>query len=51
MLGSGIVFLRLFSTPVVVLNTAKVAQDLFEKRSNRYSARSVSLIVLAYDFC
>ncbi|EKM55820.1 uncharacterized protein PHACADRAFT_209340 [Phanerochaete carnosa HHB-10118-sp] len=36
---SDVIFLRFFGAPVVVLNSAKAALDLFEKRSTIYSDR------------
>jgi len=34
-----LIFIRMFSTPVLVVNSAKAARDLMEKRSNKYSDR------------
>ncbi|KAH9834632.1 uncharacterized protein C8Q71DRAFT_859598 [Rhodofomes roseus] len=38
-----IIFLRMFNTPVLVLNSAKAARDLLEKRSTKYSDRPYSI--------
>lgn len=38
---SDVVSLRFLGTPVIVLNSVKPANDLFEKRSAIYSDRSV----------
>ena len=38
-LDSDIIYLELFGIPVVVLNSAKAAHDLLEKRSSIYSDR------------
>lgn len=37
--GTDILYLRLLGTPLIVLNTVKASQDLFEKRTNLYSDR------------
>ncbi|TFY58716.1 hypothetical protein EVJ58_g6245 [Rhodofomes roseus] len=38
-----VIFLRMFNTPVLVLNSAKAARDLLEKRSTKYSDRPYSI--------
>nr|BAL05104.1 cytochrome P450 [Phanerodontia chrysosporium] len=42
--GSDIIYLNLAGTPVVVLNSAKAAKDLLEKRSSIYSDRPVTVM-------
>ncbi|TFY60480.1 hypothetical protein EVJ58_g5129 [Rhodofomes roseus] len=37
-----IIFLQMFATPVLVLNSAKAVRDLLEKRSTKYSDRPYS---------
>ena len=39
--GSDIIYLNLAGTPVIVVNTAEAAHELFEKRSSFYSDRFV----------
>ena len=39
MVDSDLIYLQLFGTPIVVVNSAKAAHELFEKRSSIYSDR------------
>lgn len=45
--GSPIISLNLSGTPFIVLNTAKVAQDLMEKRSSLYTDRYVHMFIVS----
>ena len=40
----GYIFLKIFGNPYLVVNSPKAAMDLFEKRSNIYSDRPVSIM-------
>lgn len=42
-LDSDIIYFRPFGTPVIILNSAKAAYDLFERRSALYSDRCVDV--------
>ncbi|KAJ3530716.1 hypothetical protein NM688_g7671 [Phlebia brevispora] len=53
--GSAILYLNLLGTPIVILNAAKHATELFEKRSSLYSDRGQStmlneLVGWGFDF-
>ncbi|KDQ57129.1 hypothetical protein JAAARDRAFT_131349 [Jaapia argillacea MUCL 33604] len=47
-----LIHIRVFGTHVVVVNSAKIANDLFEKRSNKYSDRpDIPMVdLLGWDF-
>ncbi|TFY56486.1 hypothetical protein EVJ58_g7609 [Rhodofomes roseus] len=41
-----LIFLRMFSTPLLVVNSARAARDLLEKRSAKYSDRPYSVLFI-----
>ena len=45
-LGAGdIIYIYAFGNPIIILNSAKAANDLLDKRSAKYSSRPVCLMV------